>query len=542
MCYDAIIGEVGITEADHNRILSYIQDNLQIQDKAGALRPLIFNPLQLRLVAEIRRQQAAGLPVRIIILKARQIGFSTAVAALFYQRAATVANTNAMIVAHKADASANIFNKCKLFWDCSPASLRPMKKASNSRELLFENPSSKPSERERDPGLRSRIEIETAGNKDAGRSATVQLLHLSELAYWPHDSQAMASLLQAVPPLPETMVIIESTANGVGGAFYREWQRANRGESVFAPLFFPWQAHREYRLAGGGESWNPLELELAASQGLDQEQLRWRRWCLAANCGGDEAVFSQEYPATAEEAFLTSGRPVFNQAALSQALAAAAQPQRGRLAEGPGRPQFVAGEGNFLSLYAPPQPGLDYVIGVDVAAGYHGGDYSAMVVLDKQRLELAAIWHGHLDPDLLAEEAALLGRYYNQALLVPEANNHGVAVVSGLRRLHYNHVFRRANGERGFLTTSRSKRQLIADLAAYLRQDAGRARDRPLLAECLSYVYDDKGATNARPGSFDDRVMALALAVHVAGQVPAAPPLREENWRAAYGAYESTGY
>ena len=226
----------------------YIESYLKIQDKAGRLVPLVFNPLQLKLYREAERQREAGRPVRIIILKARQIGFSTAVAAMFYQRAATTPNTHAMIVAHKADASTNIFNKTKLFWECSPIEIRPRKKASNAKELLFENPSSKGEERAADPGLRSRIEIETAGNRDAGRSATIQLLHLSELAFWPHGEQTMASLLQAVPPLPGTMVVIESTANGVGGAFYREWQRAVKGESVFTPLFFPWYEHDEYRM------------------------------------------------------------------------------------------------------------------------------------------------------------------------------------------------------------------------------------------------------------------------------------------------------
>lgn len=228
--------------------LTYIESYLKILDKAGRLVPLIFNPLQRRLYDEIQRQQRAGQPVRIIILKARQIGFSTAVAALFYQRAATVEGTQAMIVAHKADASTNIFNKTKLFWDCSPPEIRPQKKASNAKELLFENPSPKSGERLRDPGLRSRIEIETAGNREAGRSATIQLLHLSELAFWPHGEQTMASLMQAVPPLPETIVVIESTANGAGGVFYREWQRANKGESMFTPLFFPWFQHEEYRM------------------------------------------------------------------------------------------------------------------------------------------------------------------------------------------------------------------------------------------------------------------------------------------------------
>ena len=229
--------------------LRYIEENLMIQDKTGALRPFLFNAPQRALYAEVRRQQQAGLPVRVIILKARQIGFSSAVAALFYQRAATTPNTNAMIVAHKAEASANIFNKIKLFWECSPPAVRPMKKAGNAHALLLENPSSRAEDRLRDPGLRSRITIESAGNREAGRSATIQLLHLSELAFWPYAGQAMAALMQAVPPLPQTMVVIESTANGVGGAFYREWQRAAEGRSAFVPLFFPWFSDPAYRMA-----------------------------------------------------------------------------------------------------------------------------------------------------------------------------------------------------------------------------------------------------------------------------------------------------
>ena len=275
---------------------------------------------------------------------------------------------------------------------------------------------------------------------------------------------------------------------------------------------------------------------------LDAAQLRWRRWCIDANCGGDEDLFCQEYPADAEEAFLSSGRPVFAVRALQQALAGACAPRRGRLAESSGAVRFCEGEGEYLSLYQPPQPGADYVVGIDVAAGLRGGDYSCMAVLEKRRLELVALWHGHLEPDLLAQEAALLGRYYGRALLVPEANNHGIAVLSGLRRLHYGHVFRRSNGESGFLTTARSKAELVAALAAYLREDAGRVHDAATLQECLTFIYDEKGHANARSGCHDDRVIALALAVWQAGQGGNGPRIREADWRAVYGADETTGY
>lgn len=275
---------------------------------------------------------------------------------------------------------------------------------------------------------------------------------------------------------------------------------------------------------------------------LDDGQLLWRRWCIAANCGGDEDVFCQEYPSTAEEAFLTSGRPVFATRLLQAAFAAAREPERGRLAEAGGRVRFCAEEGGYLSVYQQPKPGGAYVVGIDVSAGLRGGDYSCMAVLERQALTLAAIWHGYIDPDLLAGEAALLGRFYQRALLVPEVNNHGVAVTSGLRRLHYGHVLRRENNEPGFLTTARSKAELVACLAAYLREDALRVPDRETLRECMSFVYDEKGRANARSGCHDDRVIALALAVWAATRHGGGPLIREADWRAVYGANETTGY
>lgn len=285
------------------------------------------------------------------------------------------------------------------------------------------------------------------------------------------------------------------------------------------------------------------ELALGQELGLSQGQLLWRRWCIAANCGGDEDVFCQEYPSTAEEAFVASGRPVFAGRELGAALSLAAEGRRGGLAlGGDGRVEFAPGEGRFLRLYAEPVRGREYVIGCDVAAGFRGGDYSAMCVLERERLEVAACWHGHMEPELFGEQALLLAQWYNRALLVPEANNHGIAVLGVLRRAGYGHVWRRANGERGFLTTMTSKAQMIGSLASFIRSGAGRIRDRETLQECLSYVYDEKGHTNAMSGGHDDRVIALALAVHVAMERPAGPRIGQVDVYEAYGANVNTGY
>ena len=542
--------------------LGFIQKNLHIQDKEGRLIRFRFNPAQRRLYEEIRRQQKAGRPVRIIILKARQMGFSTAVAALFYERSACHANVNSMIVAHKAEASQNIFAKSRLFWETSPPEARPMRRTSNARELLFENPSKKQEEREADPGLRSRIRIETAGAKDAGRSATIHNLHLSELAFWPHASETMLSLMQAVPHAKNTMVIIESTACGVGGEFYAQWQRAVRGESEFVPLFFPWWEHEEYALPCQGEPplWDAEERELAETYGLSPGQLLWRRWCISANCGGDAERFCQEYPASADEAFLVSGRPVFNSRALARAYAAAEEPQRrGDVFWRGEYPEqgvvFREDERGSLLIYDPPRTGGDYWIGVDASSGLPGGDYSAMAVVDRTAMRPVAYWHGIIDPDLLGETAVRLAIYYNRAMLAPELNNQGIAVINAIRRLHWPRLYRRRSVNRaeellscefGFHTNAHTKPLIISELARYIREDAIRIRDRETLAECLSYMRDERGGTNARAGCHDDRVMALAIALWTAGETRRGDGgerrFVEADWGEVYGVNATTNY
>ena len=258
-----------------------------------------------------------------------------------------------------------------------------MKRASNARELLFENPSSKQADRDADPGLQAGSALRRLGLKDAGRSATIHNLHLSRAAFWPHAAETMLSLMQAVPHDPQTMVIIESTANGVGGEFHQLWLQAVRGESNLFRYFSPGgsirvsvggcprlEGRRERRTKeeegwggrlehlgsrrmqpggpaeetgrGGGRNKARIML-MPRNNGTMRNwlyrrimvwaaQLRWRRWCISANCGGDPDRFIQEYPASADEAFLASGRPVFASRALAKAYAAAKEPMlRGEL-------------------------------------------------------------------------------------------------------------------------------------------------------------------------------------------------------------------
>lgn len=223
--------------------MDYIESCLKIKTKSGTVVPFRLNDAQRKLYAVAKRQQDDGKPVRLIILKARQLGFSTLTEGLIFHACATRRNVNALIVAHREDATANLFRMSKLFYDELPAPVKPMLRASNAQELVFENPSKLRSEREARPGLRSRIRCATAGGRGIGRSDTLQCVHLSEYAFWPDGADGKAStlagILQAVPSLPGTMVVIESTANGFED-FKERWDAAVAGENDFEPVFFAW--------------------------------------------------------------------------------------------------------------------------------------------------------------------------------------------------------------------------------------------------------------------------------------------------------------
>lgn len=533
----------------------FIETCLNIQDKRGRLVPLHMNDPQKVLFDLYQREKQAGRPVRIIILKARQLGFSTATSALYFYEAATNENTNVMIIAHKADASTNIFNKQKLFFETMPQVLQPMRKASNAKEIIFENPSTNGTEKKDNPGLRSRIEIESAVNKDAGRSKTVHYLHMSELAFWPYPEETMLSSLQAVPKEPNTAVIIESTANGIGDTFYNEWRRAENGESEFIPLFFPWFAMEEYRMAVP-DDFEPTEEEeeLIERFSLDYAQIVWRRWCISANCGGDIDKFHQEYPATPEEAFLASGRPVFKSEPLEKAVRLAPKPEKvGRVVEIHQQIKFRTENHGYLKIWEEPLEGHTYFIGIDPASGKKDGDYSAASVFDQFTGEQVAAWHGRLEPFQFGEEMALLGHYYNTAWLIPEANNHGVSVLDALKRKKYPRIWRRRNSpedrhetnqERyGWWTSEKSKKLLIDTFSKYLHANPNRIKDKDTLKECITYVYDDQGRSNAQHGCYDDRVIASALAVYLVHIKPTITIVQDRTTAAElYHSDSVTGY
>lgn len=504
---------------------TYIEKCLWIKNKSGEIQRFTLNPPQEKLYGVVREQSRAGKPIRIIILKARQEGFSTLTEALIFHGAVTHRNTNALIVAHREDATGNLFRMSKLFYEMLDRPMKPMLKASNAQELVFENPSRNAREREQKPGLRSRIRCVTAGGKGIGRSDTLQYVHLSEYAFWPEGpggkSETLLGILQAVPAESGTMVVIESTANGFDD-FKAMWDRAVRGESDFIPVFFAWYESPEYRRpVPPGTVWTEEERELRERYNLDDEQLAWRRWCIANNCGGDASKFHQEYPTNAEEAFLHSGEGVFDNEAVQKQLEKCADPiERGRFTDG----AWTAAETGEIAVYEKPKPGRPYVLGGDTAG--EGSDWFTGTMIDNVTGKIVAVLRRQYSEPEYVKQVYALGRYYNDALLGIETN-FSTYPNAKLQEMHYPRLYVREREDSytgqlkqsfGFRTDRQTRPRIIAQMVETFTDHPEFFTDKDLLREMLTFTYNEDHRPEAMAGQHDDLVMAAAIAYAVRHQ------------------------
>ena len=160
-----------------------------------------------------------------------------------------------------------------------------------------------------------------------------------------------------------------------------------------------------------------------------------------------------------------------------------------------------------LRIWAHPDPTDRYVIGADVAEGMEWGDFSDASVLSVLSGELVAKWHGRIDADLFGEELWKLGRYYGNALIGVENNNHGLTVITALRHMNYPNLYRQVTVDQiskkqgvrfGWRTDKSSKPLMIDELNKALRDSAIKVYDEATLKELRSYVRDERGRRGHR--------------------------------------------
>lgn len=504
----------------------YMENFLHIRAKNQRIVKLRMKPAQQRLYDIIQGERAAGKPVRIIILKARQLGFSTVIEGLFFHDTVTRPLVETLIIAHSSDSTTKLFRMNKLFFDMLPKTLRPMRKSSNAREIVFENPEKNAEKKAANPGLRSAIRCVTAGSDGAGRGSTLTNVHASEAAFWKNMKETLDGLLSAVPDDPQTAVIIESTPNGFN-EFKDFWDDAVTGRNGFLPLFFPWYEEPNYRKeVPEGTEWTEEEQELQKAYGLDEEQLQWRRWCIRNNLGGDAVKFRQEYPSCPEEAFLMSGNPFFdNENILLQLRRVEAPMRRGRFAyeaDNGGKPNNIRWEEDAngeICIWEEPLKGHPYVIGGDTAGD--GSDrFTAHIINNHSGEQVAELLYDGTSELWYAQQIYCLGLHYNAALVGVEIN-YSTYPERKLEEWRYPKLYIREKTDDaarelqsrklGWDTNGSTRPRIVANLHAVMRDTPEVVRSAATLREMLVFIRNKHMRPEAAPGEHDDLVMAAAI-------------------------------
>jgi len=405
-----------------------------------------------------------------LVLKARQIGFSTLVAVYALWQAAFHDDRPILMLSRTEREAIKLLQKAKYALQFLPEWMKFRIGPFNQTQTKIEFSNG------------SYIEsLPSASDPARGESAYVIIV--DEMAFLPNSEEAW----NAIEPVADVggRVIMLSTAHGEGNLFHKLWVEATAGNNRFEPLFFPW-----------------------SSNGRDQD------WYDAKAADLTPTQMAQEYPDNAEDAFLKSGNPVFDLRVLR-----AFEP-RDPIAEGyfNDKGEFIADGGPVRIWYAP-DPAERYVIGVDVSQGFEHGDYSSAHVIACRSRKVVATYHAHIDPDLLGSDVLpKLGNWYRKALVGVESNTHGLTTLKFLHAKKYFPIYYERSPKYkksvptdvlGFRTSQVSKPLIIDHLTEAMREGLEVPCSRTI-AELMTYVRDEKGKMSGSP--FDDRTMSLAIA------------------------------
>ncbi len=464
--------------------------------------------------------------ISLLVLKGRQQGFTTLVTA--YQLACSILNKNfqGYTLADKSDNSEAIFqNKAKFPYGQLPEALKPTEKFNNRKQLLFEK-------------INSSWAVDTA-TKDVGRSRTVNFFHGSECAFWKDGiSPIQGALGEAFTK--NCIKIYESTPNG-----YNDYQRMwNSG--VHINCFYEWWRTKEYVIPFRNDELKAAFLhDIDSKKGWIWERLRWLRdekeltaeqlywYWNKYDKYLDKDLIKQEYPCTPHEAFLLSGKNVFDTAIILERLDNIPKPiKTGYFAydyDGLkiSNIRWVNDKNGYIKIYSVPNtPEItEYCIGGDTAG--EGSDFFIGQVLDAKTGKQAAVLKHQFDADQYTRQMYCLGKYYKNAMIGIEANFDSFPIKE-LQRLGYPNQYTRealdtytgkTEKRFGFKTTSLTRPTIISKLIEIVREHSDLLNDKDTLEELLTIIRNEKGRIEAPEGGHDDAMMALAIAYHIKEQV-----------------------
>ena len=490
----------------------WIESCLFIVDKDSMRSPFLMNIVQNDYLQRRSR--------RDIVLKSRKMGMSTLILAIFLHACVFRKNTRAVIISHDKDATSRLLERLRYMLRNSAYPINVGRETADT--ITF-------------PDTDSWLYIGTAGSRAFGRGDDITHAHLSEYAYYP-TLDIITSVGEAL--VNDAWMVLETTANGAGTPAHEIWLKAISNKSTYQGIFFPWFKDPSYafndaltKLNMASSGLTPEEKKIKAVFNLTDNQILWRRWKIKEN-HGDVKKFMQEFPATSEEAWLSSGRMVFDWDAimvqenglLDEKKEYLPPKWRGIMVDmGTGYKIEPIKEGP-LSIWASPRDGVEYLISFDSADGVEEGDWSVADVWETKTWQQVAQYRARIAPDKFGDECFALGSFYGWASICGENNYPGNAVLMRLRDKKYPNLWRdplAANrtqgdvGEPGFKTTEKSKGQTISDLRQALRDQDVKIMSPDTIRELRTFCVLDNGSMGAREGCHDDTVMSAAIGTYV---------------------------
>ena len=502
-----------------------------VVDKDQNTLPFFLNEVQQEFIATLNQaiedfQNGLISEIALVVLKGRQLGFTTLITA--YQLSCSILRRNfqGFTLADTSDNSESIFqNKAKFPYSQLPETLKPTEKFNNRKQLLFEK-------------LNSSWMVDTA-TKDVGRSHTVNFFHGSECAFW-HDGVARIQAALGEAMTKNCIKIYESTANGFND-FQKMWDSGS-----YINCFYPWWKTPEYRISFPSDASKEKFLqEVSAGKEWIWERLRWLREAICLDAEQlhwywnkydkylDKDLIKQEYPCSPQEAFLVSGKPVFDTAVIIARLANIPAPIKTgyftydydglRITN----IQWVNDRNGFIRIFQMPNSpeAAKYCIGGDTAGD--GADSFVGMVLNARTGQQVAVLKHQFDADQYAKQMFCLGKHFGDALIGIEANFDSYPIME-LQRLGYTNQYVREVQDTytgktekrfGFRTTSLTRSTIISRLVEIVREHCDLIYDKETLEELMTIVKNEKGRIEAPVGGHDDMMMALAIAYHVKNQV-----------------------
>ena len=494
---------------------------MKIKTKDLTIEPLdletAFAWAQKQFAAKIQELYNAGKPIRIIVLKGRQLGISTVSEAVLLNWCFMHPGANSLVLSKSTADSEYLFEMTKLMWDNWAFRSLFTESHKSVRRLAWNETGSS-------------MKIATAKGQEVGRGQTIHAVHCSEVAFYPDPESLMLSLKQAVPDKPGTIVILESTANGAGNWFHQEWFAAKAGESDYIAMFFPWYLHEEYSFPDTTLAYEQLtkdEREMMKKfDGIGLPQLAWRRWCIRNKCGNDVSQVPAGVPERRPRG-VPDHRPQYLPARSTRRVLRAARRSPGVHQSDPGSPPASRCVPQGLER-APddlqaPSP-VTEVRHRRRPTRTTWGDPACIQVLNRWTFEQVAVWHGHCEPVAFADRLAELGYYYNTGVVNCEIEGGGLSSINILTsKMFYPNVWRYRQADRmpGSTTNSfgwsmnwQRKQMAVSFVIDLLGQKMLKLHDEITYDQMANYVslrYGELGPASEK--GKDDAVTSLAIAV-----------------------------